>query len=375
MKNSIYFILLVSSFLLLSCGKKTVIEGVIVGADSSKLVLENFNAGKPLQLDEELLDESGKFHFAVDALDTTEIYNLVLDSIQIIRLVVKPEEQINIKSSKEKFGKEYEVAGSEESTLLWEAETKLWQARKELVEIKQKYKQAEKDEERKELENAYEARFAAHHDYLRRFVFDNAPSLATYLALYQKIDNVNYVFGDLNDDKYVRAVAQKMKNEHPNSPYLKLLLKELEQRNAQKHNAKVLEMVKNAENSYPELSLKNTQGEEVFLKSLKAKYALLYFGVLNDVTKAELLPVYNKYHGRGLQIYFVDENPNLKVWKQAVKELNTPWVNVNDTRKIAAATYNVNKLPANYIIDIDGTIEGKDLFGNYLTERLDILLR
>lgn len=373
MKKNIYFLLILSSFLLFSCGKKTVIEGVVSNADSSKLVLENFNAGKPLNLVEEQLDKEGKFRFSVPALDTTEIYSLVLNGNQVIRLVVKPQEKVTVTTNKDDFSISYQVEGSEESELLWEAEQKLVETRRELEVLRKQYAMAETAEKKEELAKAYEDRFDAHHDYLRRFVFDNAPSLVSYLALYQKIDAETFVFGNINDDKYVRAVAQKMKMEYPKSPYLPLLLKELERRSAEKQNLRIAQLIEHSENSYPDLILKNVEGKELSLKNTQSKYVLLYFGVLNEATKAELLPIYNQYNKRGLQIYFVDENPNEQIWKQAVKDLNTPWINVHDNG-VAAAIYNVAKLPSNYIIDVDGTIEGKDLFRNYLPERLNKLL-
>lgn len=374
MKKKIYLLLLLSSLLLVSCSKKTEIKGHISGVAGSKLVLENFNAGKPLVLEETQLDTKGDFHFKVPALDTTEIYNLVLDSSQIIRLVVKPEEQIKITATKKNFGTSYTVSGSEESQLVLEAEQKLWSTRQSLHKLKTKYTTAVTDVEQQRIAKAYQEALAAHHEYLRHFVFDNASSLAAYLALYQKVDAQNYVFGNLNDDKYVRAVAQKMKKEHPNSPYFALLMKELELRSMQKRNAQVLKMVQQAKNSYPELTLNNAAGKEIALSSLKAKYALLYFGILNDAAKSALLPIYNKYHSKGLQIYFVDENPNKDIWQQAVKDLNTPWINVHDTNRLAATIYNIKEVPANYLIEIQGTMEGKDLFGRYLKEKLEKLL-
>lgn len=374
MKKIIYFLLLVSILLLFSCGKKTVIKGVVIGADSSKIVLENFNAGKPLQLAEKQLGKDGVFSFKVPALDTTEIYNLLLDSTRVIRLVVKPEDLISITTTQKDFGMNYEVSGSEESQLLLEAEKKLWETRQDLNSLKNQYAEETNEEEKQNIATTYEERFAAHHDYLRHFVYDNSSSLAAYLALYQKIDNENYVFGNLNDDKYVRVVAQKMKNKHPNSPYFSLLMKELDKRSAQKQNARIMEMVKQAESSYPNVELKDVEGRVVALNEVKAKYVLLYFGVLNDASKAELLPVYNKYHRRGLKIYFVDENPNKEIWQQAVKDLNTPWVNVHDDRRLAASVYNVKQIPTNYIIELKGTMEGKNLFGRYLMEKLNKLL-
>lgn len=359
--------------MLFSCGKKTIIEGVVSNADSSKLVLENFNAGTPIALGEKSLDEDGKFRFNVPALDTTEIYNLVLDSSRIIRLVVKPEEKISIKTDKKTFGKNYAVSGSEESELLQEAEMRLATTRAELKKLRKQYTEAKNDDEREQISKSFDTKLSEHYEYLRHFVFDNAPSLVSYLALFQKIDAETFVFNDLNDDKYVRAVAQRMKTEYPNSPYLPLLIKELDRRTVQKQNARIAQMVEVAKNSFPDLNLKNAEGKERSLKNVNAKYVLLWFGVLNEASKNHLLPIYTKYHNRGLEIYFVDENPNEQVWRQAVEDLNTPWINVRDNG-LASKIYNVNKLPANYILEVEGTIEGKDLFNAYLPEKLEKLL-
>ncbi len=371
-KNSCWVVLLVG-LLVGSCGKKTVIEGVVTDAVNSKLVLENFNAGKPIGLDTVTLDEKGAFKFQTPALDTTEIYNLYLNGNKVIHLVAKPEDKITVTANKQNFGANYNVQGSEESALLQKAEQKLWETRRQLEELKEQYKKTTDKEKKQQLSKEYDAIFAKHYDYLRHFVFDNSHSLVAYLGLYQKTDNDNLVLGGFNDDKYVRAVAQKMSGKNPNSPYLSLLLYELEMRKKQKRSIQIAEMMQQVKNSYPNLNLTDEKGINVELRKLKAKYALLYFGILNERSKATLLPIYQKYHKRGLEIYFVDENPNKNVWKEAVKDLKTPWVNVHDTSKIAANTYNIQQIPANYIIDIDGTIEGKDLFGRYLTEKLNKL--
>ncbi len=349
------------------------IEGVVSNADNCKLVLENFNAGKPIFLKDKVLAKDGKFSFSVSALDTTEIYNLVLDSTKVIRLVVKPEEKITVTTTKNTFGTHYEVIGSKESKLLQEAEIRLWNTRKKMAAIKQEIKTGKTKENSETLAKDYEQVFTKHYDYLRNFIVDNSNSLAAYLALYQMIDNENLVLGSLKDDRYVRVVAQKIKTERPNSKYLPLLMKELENRSIQKRNLRIAQIVENAKNSYPEISLKNVKSEKISLRGVNAKYVLLYFGVLNEASQNRLLPIYKKYHKSGLEIYFVDENPNITLWKEAVNDLKSPWINVHDDTRIGASIYNVQQLPTNYIIQVKGTIEGKNLFGRYLKEKLDKL--
>ena len=55
-----------------------------------------------------------------------------------------------------------------------------------------------------------------------------------------------------------------------------------------------------------------------------------------------------------------------------------PWISVSDLRGSASAAlrlYNVQRLPANFLIDRDGNIVAKDLYGNSLVEKLDELTR
>ncbi|MGN0092197.1 MAG: peroxiredoxin family protein, partial [Alistipes sp.] len=65
-------------------------------------------------------------------------------------------------------------------------------------------------------------------------------------------------------------------------------------------------------------------------------------------------------------------------WINAVQEQRLPWISVCDFRGEASpllGTYNIKKLPSNYLIDRNGTIIGKDLYSKALEKRLAEILK
>ena len=66
------------------------------------------------------------------------------------------------------------------------------------------------------------------------------------------------------------------------------------------------------------------------------------------------------------------------LWITAVQEQQLPWISVSDLRgraSTALTLYNVQKLPANFLIDRQGTIVARDIYGKSLEEKLDELTR
>lgn len=366
--------LLLVSFVLMSCQKKVKIEGKVENGAESVLMLENFNAGHPITLAKTTLEKDGAFDFNVASSDSTEIYNLWLDG-KVIRMVLNPEEQVRIQTTKERFGDEYTISGSPQSALLKVAQDSLVSIKRKLNALLNDYQATKDKDKQQQLSQKYEEIFTKHHDFMTHFVYENATSLVGYLGLYQQISPTDFVFGSTDDVRYVRMVAQLLKNKNPNSPYLPLLMNELDKRNEEIRNNKVMQLVLEAENSYPQIALEDSKGDTIYLREIDAKYVLLYFDVLNEKTHKKVEQIYKKYNKLGLQVLFVDKNPSKNAWLDAVTYFNPQYLTVHDSDQMAVAVYNVQRIPSNYIIELKGTIEGKDLFGNYLTERLDKLLR
>ena len=112
----------------------------------------------------------------------------------------------------------------------------------------------------------------------------------------------------------------------------------------------------------------------------KNKYTILEFwaswcgpcrGEIPNLKKA-----YAKYKSKGLEIYAVSLDNKKAKWLQALKEENTPWLNLNDPSAFegeAAKGYGIQGVPASFLIGQDGKIivSNDSLRGKALEETLN----
>ena len=80
----------------------------------------------------------------------------------------------------------------------------------------------------------------------------------------------------------------------------------------------------------------------------------------------------------GFEVYQVAIDTSKAIWITAVQEQQLPWVSVSDLRgrgSAALGLYNVQKLPTNFLIDRNGTIVARDIYGEKLERELDELTR
>jgi hypothetical protein len=89
---------------------------------------------------------------------------------------------------------------------------------------------------------------------------------------------------------------------------------------------------------------------------------------------AELKEVYAEYADRGFEIYQIGVDVSKDIWINAVQEQQLPWISVCDFRgrnSPALGLYNVQKLPANFLIDREGIVVARDLYGTGLQRALE----
>ena len=120
------------------------------------------------------------------------------------------------------------------------------------------------------------------------------------------------------------------------------------------------------------------------LSSLAGKVVLLDFWSAelgnSNVYNAELKETYRKYADAptSFEVYQVAIDTSKPLWITAVQEQQLPWISVSDLRgraSTALTLYNVQKLPANFLIDRQGAIVARDIYGKSLEEKLDELTR
>jgi hypothetical protein len=137
-----------------------------------------------------------------------------------------------------------------------------------------------------------------------------------------------------------------------------------------------------AQPGIPNIEAPNRQGINVSLNSLKGKTILVSFWASIDqnsrMENRNLKRIYAKYKSKGFEIYQVSLDQSKILWENAVVQDGADWISVCDLKSIDSPNvrlYNISSIPANYLINKDGDIIGKDLFGSRLEEKLAEILK
>lgn len=92
----------------------------------------------------------------------------------------------------------------------------------------------------------------------------------------------------------------------------------------------------------------------------------------------EIVALYNEYHAKGLNIISVSLDENADAWKAAIDKDKLTWTHVSNLKKWKdpiAATYGVEALPANFILNQYGVVVAKDLHGAKLKEKIAQMMK
>lgn len=141
-------------------------------------------------------------------------------------------------------------------------------------------------------------------------------------------------------------------------------------------------------NKVPDFKAPTPSGESLALSEVysKGKYTIIdFWAAWCGPCRREnpnVVRIYNKYHDKGLEIIGVslDGNRNQKnpkdAWIKAIETDKLTWNHVSNLQYFGpiARQYNVNAIPAMFIVDQQGTIVAKNLRGQALENKIAELL-
>ena len=171
---------------------------------------------------------------------------------------------------------------------------------------------------------------------------------------------------------YYRTVLDAVSVKYPNSPFLLSLSNDIASLAARISLKKEIEL-----RAYPELNGRDMYGNEVKLSSLDGNIILVDFWSAelgnSNIINADLKEIYERYKPHGFRVYQVSADISKVAWITAVQGQRLPWISVCDfagEMSQMLRAYNVQRLPTNYLIDRNGNIIAKNLYGKALEHRL-----
>jgi thiol-disulfide isomerase/thioredoxin len=379
-KNTTFMIKKIASVLVLSIAffacqneNQFKINGTFESLSDSTIYLNQMELSNSTLIDSSKIDKKGDFAFK-GKTEYPRFYQLALSDNDFITLLLKPGENVNIKLQSDNLYK-YQVKGSPGSQKVKLLNKRLRETKQKLDSLENLYKQANQDKANKErlseLNQQYQQVINRQRDSSIAFILDNMGSLASIMALYQKIDKNTFVLYKNQDLQYIKLVADSLKERYPQSQHVKSLLANKEQLMKKYENmelsSRLNQMSNKVKSGLPDISLPNLSGDTVALSSLNDKMILLSFwaSTNNQCVKRnlKLKKLYQKYHNKGFEIYQVSLDKEEERWKRGVRFDELPWVNVHapkGPKAYSARIYNVEKVPADYLIKNGKTLVAKN---------------
>ncbi len=380
MSKQTLFVTLTAAVVMCGCqSSKVKISGRFVGSDARSIYLEQVSPQAQTIVDSTVLDAEGGYRFLLRGVDRTpSLYNVVYNG-ERIPLLLAGGDRVTLGSVGSVI-RNYTVEGSAESALLGEFYRNFVAGAQQLDRTAARFAHEDLSEaERKRLAEEYGREYYRIRREQLRFIIENQSSLAAVYALYQRLPGDTHLFNGDSDVVYFRTVADAVEERYPESPYLASLRAEIARMDAGISLASQI-----SETNYPDLELTDIFGKKVRLSTLAGKVILLDFWSAelgnSNVFNAELKEIYDKFAGSEtpFEVYQVAIDTSKALWITAVQEQQLPWISVSDLRggaSTALALYNVQKLPANFLIDKQGTIVAKNIYGKSLEDKLAQLTR
>ena len=176
----------------------------------------------------------------------------------------------------------------------------------------------------------------------------------------------------------MKLVSDSLSKYFPGSRQARALAANVEKEMNSMYMNRITALAESVEETLPDLALPSVNGDSVRLSSFRGKsYVLLSFWSARSEQSVshnmELKEYYNRYRGNGFRVYQVNLDEDEDLWRNAVRYDELPWISVRDYNNGSSpsiALFNISSVPANYLIDPQGNIIAKDLFGRSLQIKL-----
>jgi len=229
---------------------------------------------------------------------------------------------------------------------------------------------------KQKLNKEYNAVSESFKQYSREFIMSNPGSPATLIALYNQFGPALPVFDPANDFNIYQFVDSTLHEKYPDNKAVKSLHNEL---------SAAIQQIKTQQShrhlsigdKAPDFAMKTANNEIVTLSEFRGNYVLLQvWASWSKPAKEEnrfLEECYRLYGDKNFVILQVSIDNDRGKWIDATKMQHEGWFHVSDLLRWESAIvklFEIERIPANFLINPDGIIVQTDIFGEELVEKI-----
>lgn len=328
--------------------------------------------GQPMELDTTIL-VNGKFQFTGTSLEP-DIHYIFVDKLSGYTAIIVENGTINFNAQKDSLGFA-EVEGTLQNEIFFsylDKSKELSQQARSIQEDMQKASTVQDNEatvmalndEMQELQAEYKT-------FEMDFIKNNPNGLISALLLDRALAMNTADIGEIQT--MYDALSEDIKVTKPGKKVLDEIAKKKKLEEASKSTAVGAKA--------PEFSGPNPDGETIALSDVMGKVTLIDFWAgWCRPCRAEnpnIVAVYKKYHDKGLNVVGVSLDRTAEAWKKAIADDGLTWNHISNIAYFddeIAKMYNVQAIPAAFLLDENGIIVAKNLRGAELEEKVSELL-
>ena len=345
-------------------GSEILISGKVNNKATGDISIEGIRDQKFVNLKNIKLNEDNSFSTSLK-VDEPGLYRINFFNKQMAFLVLdENHSEVNILADGDQPNGSLEIKGSKDTDYLIEIQKLRGGLQKYAEEINPEFVKANQEGNQERME-ALQMQYMEKEKEINGLVKEKVRGMGnslTALLVTQELDpNVDFSFMD--------EIAQKFKKSLPNSFFTRQLVERVDK-------LRKLAIGKQA----PEITLEDPEGNMVSLSSLRGNYVMIdFWAAWCRPCRAEnpnVVALYEKYNAKGFEVFGVSLDRKKEDWVRAIEQDGLSWTQVSDLQyfnSAAAQLYNVQSIPATYLLDPDGKIIAKNLRGIALRKKLEEL--
>ncbi len=353
------------------------VSGTIDKGEDQLVTLDKMGATAFIPMDSTRCDEKGKFKLKFENPEA-DFFSIKYSDNGYVTLVAKPGDKIVITGTTESLHP-YTVEGSGDSRLVHDLSVEHKEVLEKLKAISDRTNEILGDEnysgKKLELNSKYDSITQSFHEYSIEFITQNSSSLAILFALYNQYGPRLSVFQlpqHIKTYQFVDSCLFKLypDNEAVTSLHMQLITAR-EQIKLQQSRT-VLSPGMEA----PDFVMLTNKGDMLSLSDLRGKYVLLQFWASwskpSMDENIQLSDCYKRFQNSSFTILQVSIDNDKRSWLKAIRDLED-WNHVSDLNRWESSVvdlYEVERIPANFLVNPRGVIVEKDIFGEELTQTI-----